>query len=114
MVESTSPANERSQNGAISRHGSLASCRPQVQRRLRWYDGTVATPVAITFAIQASIPKTAVAIPSVDKLITVVMTETLMQRVRRCQRLRRAPAGFARDAESEWSLASARSVRVDG
>ena len=89
MVDSTRPANDSIQNGATSRQRSLSSRRPHVQRRFRLYDGTVATAVAITFAIQASIPATSrVMIASVDKLITVVMTDTLMQRVSRCQRLR--------------------------
>ena len=111
-VDSARPANERSQNGAISRHGSLASRRPQVQRRLRWYEGTVATPVASTFAIHASIPKTAVARPSVDKLITVVTTETLMQRVSRCQRLRRHT--LRSSARVVSGRLHTRSVCVDG
>ena len=42
----------------------------------------------MTFAIQAVMPNTAVASVSVETLITVVITDTLMQRVRRVSKLR--------------------------
>jgi hypothetical protein len=86
IVESTRPRNDNTQNGMISRHMSLASRFPHVQRRFRWYEGTVATAVASTFAIQAAIPSPSVAAASVVKLITVVITETPMQRARRVTR----------------------------
>jgi hypothetical protein len=80
-VDRTRPANDSAQNGSISRTGSLASERPQVHRRFRWYEGTVATDVATTFASQAVSPSTAVEVARMEMLIAVVSTETLMQRV---------------------------------
>jgi hypothetical protein len=50
------------------------------------------------FAAHAATPKTAVAMPRVDRLITVVTTETLMQRVSRCHRLLRVPVSPAEAA----------------
>ena len=94
-VDSASPANAMIQNGRTSRSGSLASVRPQVHRRLRWNDGTVARLVAMTFAIHASTPKTAVVRTSVDTLITVVTTETLRQRRTRWTREPRSRAAGA-------------------
>ena len=60
IVDSTRPVNESTQKGMTSRHMSLASVWPHVQRRFRWYDGIVATEVASTFAIQAARPRPSV------------------------------------------------------
>ena len=43
----------------------------------------MATAVATTFATHAVIPKTSVPIASVDKLMAVVTTDTVMQRANR-------------------------------
>jgi hypothetical protein len=100
IVDSAKPANDSAQKGKISRTGSLASRRPHVQRRFRPYDGTVATDVAITFASHAAIPKTAVPVAKIETLITVVNTETLMQRVSFWTSVRRSIAGAMALAES--------------
>lgn len=82
-VDNASPANARSQNGSTSRHTSLASRLPHVQRRLSLYDGTVATAVAKMLAAHAAIPSPAVATTNVVKQMTVLTTDTLMHRVSR-------------------------------
>src|SRR5512132_4155122 len=88
IVDRARPANAKAQKGSTSRQGSLAPVRPQVHRRFRQYDGILATVVAITLAIHAVTPNAAVAVASVNKLMTVVTTETLMHRVSRWSRLR--------------------------
>src|SRR5262249_49353077 len=77
------------------------------ERRLSEYDGTVAMLVAITFASAATIPNTARATMMTVKLITVVTTETLAQRVSRPNKLWRLGVVGAVGGPAGGSTASA-------
>ena len=78
-VDSARPANDIAQNGMTSRHRSLVPCWLQVHRRLRWYDGMVASAVVAMFAVIAAMPNV-VRVTRLTRLNIVVMTDTDMHR----------------------------------
>jgi hypothetical protein len=75
-VESTSPLNDRTQNGTTSAATDRRPRRPHTQRRFSSNDGTVPTAVATTLDHPAGAANPPTSTPSTTRLVVVDTSDT--------------------------------------